>query len=295
MKTEIIETILNIQKIGCLCLECKETVSNEVLEAFVQRKKTFGLITFKDHLYERMKVSQYLHFFASLKQHERLYQEAIQRMKLEDVEHVRIKKLNDAQKFRCALAREMIKDEALLYIQEPLWNLDDDSISVTLQWLESLQSTSKQVILTSQSFKDICLLPGRRFTLHSDFTLEEINTVFNPVDEVRQPMKLSARMKDKTLLFNPKEIDYIESIEGKSYLNVRNSSFQCSETLEELETKLTRYGFYRSHRSYLVNMQKIEEIVKWTRNSYSIKVEGNEARIPLSKGRAEGMRTIYDF
>ena len=67
-------------------------------------------------------------------------------------------------------------------------------------------------------------------------------------------------------------------------------------TLEELESKLKRFGFYRSHRSYLVNMQKVVEIVKWTRNSYSLKLNGMEdVRIPLSKGRIDDMKNLYEF
>ena len=34
-----------------------------------------------------------------------------------------------------------------------------------------------------------------------------------------------------------------------------------------------RYGFFRCHRSYLVNMQKVQEVVRWTRNSYALRLE----------------------
>ncbi|MCB6567333.1 LytTR family transcriptional regulator DNA-binding domain-containing protein [Desulfovibrio desulfuricans] len=46
----------------------------------------------------------------------------------------------------------------------------------------------------------------------------------------------------------------------------------------------------------MVNMQKVVEIVKWTRNSYSLKLNGMEdVRIPLSKGRIDDMKQVYDF
>ena len=138
-------------------------------------------------------------------------------------------------------------------------------------------------------------MPGKHYFIDKDRELQKINNLSSQED-CAQPLKISAKLDDKIMLFNPNEIDYIESLEGKSYLYVRNCGFVCTFTMEELESKLKRFGFYRSHRSYLVNMQKVVEIVKWTRNSYSLKLDHlEEVRIPLSKGRLEEMKGLYDF
>ena len=66
--------------------------------------------------------------------------------------------------------------------------------------------------------------------------------------------------------------------------------------VEELSARLERYGFFRCHRSYLVNMQKVQEVVRWTRNSYALRLEnGPESGVPLSKGRIDAMRRQYRF
>ena len=103
-------------------------------------------------------------------------------------------------------------------------------------------------------------------------------------------------MGEKILLFDPEEIDYIESMQGKNYLHVRQARFQCSMTMDELDKKLKRFGFFRSHRSYIVNMQKVSEVIKWTKNSYSLKIKSQEEeKIPLSKGRIEELKEYYGF
>ena len=107
--------------------------------------------------------------------------------------------------------------------------------------------------------------------------------------------KIPAKKGDSVYLLNPSEIDYAESMDGKVELYVQQAGYSCAGTLDELESKLARYGFYRCHRSYLVNMQKVREVVKWTRNSYALRLVGGEADIPLSKGRVEEMRSLYGF
>lgn len=55
-------------------------------------------------------------------------------------------------------------------------------------------------------------------------------------------------------------------------------------TLQQLEGRLKPYGFYRCHRSYIVNLQKVREIIIWSKNSYSLKLIGDENTIiPLSR------------
>ena len=45
-----------------------------------------------------------------------------------------------------------------------------------------------------------------------------------------------------------------------------------------------------------MNMQKVVELVKWTRNSYSLRLSGYEKTdVPLSKGEIQELRSMYEF
>lgn len=294
MKNELVKLIHETTN-GCLCFECKEHIAKEIESCILNMHVKMGILTEEDQLYKGIKVKDYLLFFSELSKHKDRYHQALDLFQLQDLCHVKINKLTPSQIVRVKAAREMIKNDDIIYIKEPLRNLNDQDIEFMLKWIDQLVSEKKKIMIVSNSLKDICMMPGSHYYIDKDFKIQKITNLVNQ-EEITQPLKISAKMDDKIMLFNPNEIDYIESLEGHSYVYVRNSGFVCSQTMDELETKLKRFGFYRSHRSYLVNMQKVIEVVKWTRNSYSLKLENMEdVRIPLSKGRIDEMKNLYDF
>lgn len=56
-----------------------------------------------------------------------------------------------------------------------------------------------------------------------------------------------------------KDIIYIETEKRKILVHTTEGVFVCNDGIETLEKQLTEYGFYRSHRSYLVNLDKVEK------------------------------------
>lgn len=118
----------------------------------------------------------------------------------------------------------------------------------------------------------------------------EVSEVF--VQPVRLE-KIPAKVGDKLILFDPTEVDYIESQEGVANLHVLQGTYPCSFSLTVLEEKLKPFGFFRCHRSYLVNLQKVREVITWTRNSYSLILEdAQKSSIPLSKGKYDELKQI---
>lgn len=106
-------------------------------------------------------------------------------------------------------------------------------------------------------------------------------------------MKISCRYEDKLLLFSPNEIDYAESVDGETYVNVSGKAFQATLTLTQLEERLRDYGFFRCHRSYIINIQKIREIISYSRGSYVLKLSNYEnSQIPLSRQKLEEIKEL---
>ena len=76
-------------------------------------------------------------------------------------------------------------------------------------------------------------------------------------------------------------------------MNVAGTSYSCALTLQELEKRLRAYGFYRCHRSYIVNLQKVREIITWTKNSYSLKLNVGEGTVvPLSRSKLSELKEL---
>lgn len=55
--------------------------------------------------------------------------------------------------------------------------------------------------------------------------------------------KISTKRNDKVILFNPPEIDFIESVEGSILVHVGGENYDCALTLTELEQRLLNFGF----------------------------------------------------
>ncbi|MGV2929056.1 LytTR family transcriptional regulator DNA-binding domain-containing protein [Macrococcus capreoli] len=107
--------------------------------------------------------------------------------------------------------------------------------------------------------------------------------------------RISVKSEDKTLFINPEDIDYIEGADGKVNIYLNNASFKADYTLSELEEKLKVYGFYRCHRSYIINLQKVTEMITWSKNSYSIKFDGLENTfVPLSRTKVKEMQGFFN-
>ncbi|NBI29993.1 LytTR family transcriptional regulator DNA-binding domain-containing protein [Chengkuizengella marina] len=108
--------------------------------------------------------------------------------------------------------------------------------------------------------------------------------------------KIPAKVDEKIILFDPMEIDFVESSEGISHLHVKGEVFPCTYTLNDLFSRLQPFGFFRCHRSYIVNLQKVREVITWTRNSYSLVLDDSKkSSIPLSKGKLADLKGIIGF
>ncbi|MDE6760701.1 MAG: LytTR family transcriptional regulator DNA-binding domain-containing protein [Lachnospiraceae bacterium] len=248
-------------------------------------------------MYERMTVKKYLEFFAKLLDHRSFMDSAIDQMHLTDFLDKKIGKCTKGQRKRVEIAREILKNEKEYFLLNPLGDIDADSRKIILGWMDSFHEKDARLITLSQSHQYTCLCPGEHYEM-TDQGIEcidkERTTEWNP--DIPFINKISATYNEKIFLFNPEDIDYAEASEGKVYIYVHNEKYSCSFKMDDLEKKLSRFGFYRCHRSYLVNMQKVVEIIKWTRNSYSMKlVKYENTDIPLSKAKIQELRNMYQW
>ena len=65
-------------------------------------------------------------------------------------------------------------------------------------------------------------------------------------------------------------------------------------TLEDLESSLGLTSFWRVHRSYLVNIDKIQEVVPWFKSSYHLRMsDRNQTEIPVSRAQTKRLRELF--
>ncbi|WP_438433472.1 LytTR family transcriptional regulator DNA-binding domain-containing protein [Gorillibacterium sp. sgz500922] len=272
------------------------------------RAGTVGVIFRQESFYPKMTVEAYVRFFAELAGHSVDVRDVLARLALLDSAKVKIHELNRGQRKRLALARERIKRPMLLLFQEPNLNMDRENMAILLDNLEQLSQEGTCVVNMSAFFRDTLLMGGQSYRLDDDGLVElqtgleetppaeaalSLSAAAEPVAPVYRIEKIPARLEDRILLFDPMEIDFVESETGASTLSVRGDRFPCALSMTELEERLRHFGFFRCHRSYLVNLQRLKEVVTFTRNSYSLSLDDRcKSSIPLSKGRLDELKEI---
>jgi two-component system, LytTR family, response regulator LytT len=112
-----------------------------------------------------------------------------------------------------------------------------------------------------------------------------------------QSGKVIVRAQSRLLLVDQGEICFA-SIEGGTISvvtrNVEGHS-NC-RTLEELMDQLDPETFWRAHRSFLVNIQHIREVVPWFKSSYQLRMDDpQKTEIPVSRAQTKRLRELFNL
>ncbi len=104
--------------------------------------------------------------------------------------------------------------------------------------------------------------------------------------------RLALRVGERFLLVHADEIMYAsladEAITVVTDQHVGTSSYR---TLDELQARLDPAVFWRVHRSHLVNINKIKEIVPWFSRNYILRMKDAKAtEIPVSRTQTRRLR-----
>lgn len=107
---------------------------------------------------------------------------------------------------------------------------------------------------------------------------------------------IPAKLEGAVALVDPGDIFYVYAQEDRAFLQTAEGSIPTQFTLAELEQRLSRSGFFRAHRSYLVNLQHVKEVIPFTRDSYTLRLKDAEGtQIPLSKSAARELQELLGY
>ncbi|MCX7724196.1 MAG: LytTR family DNA-binding domain-containing protein [Thermodesulfovibrio sp.] len=105
--------------------------------------------------------------------------------------------------------------------------------------------------------------------------------------------KLPVQQKAGVISFVPySDILYCEAYEGGVKIFTLKDDYYFDGTLSELETRLKEEGFMRIHKSYIVNLKRIEEVLPWFKGTYWLVVEGRKIQLPVSKSIIKELKEV---
>lgn len=110
-----------------------------------------------------------------------------------------------------------------------------------------------------------------------------------------QSSKVLLKAAGRLFLVDQKEICYVAIEDGVITVVASHLEGQSNcRTLEELLDSLDPSLFWRAHRSYLVNINRIKEVVPWFKSSYQIRMDDKkQTEIPVSRAQTKRLRELF--
>ncbi|MGH9716705.1 MAG: LytR/AlgR family response regulator transcription factor [Candidatus Acidiferrales bacterium] len=109
------------------------------------------------------------------------------------------------------------------------------------------------------------------------------------------PAKLLVKSQSRMLLIDADDMIYASIQDGAITVFARTAEGASNyRTVEELMEALDPGVFWRPHRSYLVNINHIKEVVPWFKSSYMLKMDDKRAsEIPVSRAQTKRLRELF--
>ena len=280
-------------------VECSRETSAALLAAVRARYRTQRCAFVVET--ERDSVAAHLRFYGSIARSSVHHEDAIAHFNLRGVAKRKMGSLSPSALALVNLARASLFEPEACFLERPLSDLDAEGRAIALSWIAEHMEQGCRFITTVEPLREALLMPGvacwheegRFIMVDQDDDGDDDRESAYEGDEVRV-LKIPARTETATLLFDPRDIDFAESMNKATYLVVRGERYQTPRTMDELEAELSRAGFFRCHRAFLVNVQKVAKVERYTRNSFNLTLnDAARTSIPLAKGRAEEMRERY--
>ena len=107
--------------------------------------------------------------------------------------------------------------------------------------------------------------------------------------------KVLLKSTGRLFLVDQKDICYASIEDGVITVFTSQMEGQSNcRTLEELLDSLDPNLFWRAHRSYLVNINRIKEVVPWFKSSYQLRMDDKkQAEIPVSRAQTKRLRELF--
>jgi len=99
---------------------------------------------------------------------------------------------------------------------------------------------------------------------------------------------------DRDILLLPvRSMLYVRQDGGETLIQLDQQTLKVRMSLNRLEGALVPFGFFRSHRAFLVNLRRVRRIVTWSRHVYNLMLDDpKETLVPLAKGRKSALREV---
>jgi two-component system LytT family response regulator/two-component system response regulator LytT len=126
---------------------------------------------------------------------------------------------------------------------------------------------------------------------------ERLESLINLLEQQKKPhqQKVLLRSAGRLILVDQKDICFATIEDG--IITVATPTMEGHSncrTLEELIESLDPNVFWRAHRSHVVNINRIKEVLPWFKSSYQLRMDDRKhSELPVSRAQTKRLRELF--
>ena len=117
----------------------------------------------------------------------------------------------------------------------------------------------------------------------------------SPTKEVEKINKVTVFLDEKMVVLSLDEIYYIEVSEKESLVYTQNEIYTSKLKISKWEEILPKNKFYRTHRAYIVNLDKIKEVEPWFNGTFVLKIQEIKFKVPVSRNNIKEFKELLSI
>ncbi|MFB3166537.1 LytTR family DNA-binding domain-containing protein [Neobacillus sp. 179-C4.2 HS] len=138
---------------------------------------------------------------------------------------------------------------------------------------------------------DYLLKPYDEEQIQETINRIEKNFFSHVEQDIAKPQgKLALEVDGEIIYLEPKEILYIVRDDKVTKLITKSGEFEAKTPLKDLESRLQNFGFFRIHKSFLVNLEYVNRLSPWFNGAYQLELEGRKETLSVSRNYVKALR-----
>ncbi|OOM78303.1 LytTR family DNA-binding domain-containing protein [Clostridium sp. BL-8] len=117
----------------------------------------------------------------------------------------------------------------------------------------------------------------------------------NTVPKSSLSNKINLWKNEKIIVVSMNDIYYCAAEERITHVFTKNDEYSVNLGIAEFYETLPKDTFFKCHRSYIVNVNKIREIIPWFNNTYNLKLQDIDFQIPVSRSNIKEFKQLMNI
>jgi two-component system LytT family response regulator len=127
-----------------------------------------------------------------------------------------------------------------------------------------------------------------------DFTSRLAPLLESLAAQGRYLTRLAVRDGNRIRVLDVEKMDWIGVENERTIVHDGSAAYPIRRTLADLEARLDPARFFRAHRSAIVNLDRVQEIIPWFKGSHKLRLTTG-VEVDLSRAQAQALRKLLSW